>query len=259
MNTLAMLRQRPHTSVSQLKCFLQCPRKYFYQYVERCEPDFRPVALAFGTAWHAAIGHHLLYETTPEEVQSVFRDTLAREVEGGRAPVLFEDEEDLGMCIDLGVRMLDTFIERVDQPDQVIGVEVVFSLELADPSTGEILPVPLIGAIDALVVEKNKPCIWELKTSKKKWAADQLEFDLQPVAYKLGARVHEVFDPQLKLIVATKNKKPDVQVETVVRHRADEEELAHVAMSVLRAVDAGVDHPLRGWQCRSCQHASGCR
>jgi hypothetical protein len=28
---------------------------------------------------------------------------------------------------------------------------------------------------------------------------------------------------------------------------------------VLRAVDAGVDHPLRGWQCRCCQFAGACR
>ena len=63
-------------------------------------------------------------------------------------PVLFEDAEDLGQCIDLGARMIDTFIGKVPRPDQVLGAEVPFSLGLADSKTGELFPMPLIGALD---------------------------------------------------------------------------------------------------------------
>lgn len=258
MLTLDVLRSRPHISVSQVKCFMQCPKKHSMIYLDRIKPEFRHIALAFGTAWHAAVGDYLMHGTGTDETSEVFRDVLAREVQDGEVPVLFENDEDLGECIDLGVRMLDTFVGRVPRPDRVLGVELAFSLNLADSKTGEVFPTPLIGAIDAVVVDNDRSAIWELKTGKKKWTADQLEFDLQPTVYRMGARVHDVNDPELKLVVTTKTKTPAVQIETVTRTERDERELVDIVASFLRACDAGVDHPLRGWQCRSCPYAGRC-
>ncbi|HQP39546.1 MAG TPA: PD-(D/E)XK nuclease family protein [Polyangiaceae bacterium] len=258
MVTLSDLRQHPHVSVSQLKMFVQCPRKYSYQYIERQMPEFRSIALAFGSAWHEAIDSYLVHGTDTNETTAVFRDALAREVRADDVPVLFDDDEDLGGCIDQGARMLDTFIGRVPRPDLVLGVELAFSIELVDPDTGEQLPAPLIGAIDALVVENDTPEIWELKTGKRKWGADQLEFDPQPTAYQMGARVFDIEAPELKLLLTSKGRKPDVQVERLVRNKKQEDELALLAASVQRAIEAGVDHRLRGWQCKTCQYAGRC-
>jgi hypothetical protein len=58
--TLSDLRGLPHTSISQVKTFLQCPRKFRFLYVDRVPAEFRPIALAFGTAWHETIAAHLL-------------------------------------------------------------------------------------------------------------------------------------------------------------------------------------------------------
>ncbi len=258
MVTLSDLRQRPHVSVSRLKTFVQCPRKYSYQYIERQMPEFRSIALAFGSAWHEAIDSYLVHGTDTNETTNVFRDALAREVRADDVPVLFDDDEDLGACVDQGARMLDAFIARVPRPDLVLGVELAFSLELVDPETGEQLPAPLIGALDALVVENDTPEVWELKTGKRKWGADQLEFDPQPTAYQMGARVFDIETPELKLLLTSKGRKPDVQVERLVRNKKQEDELALLAASVLRAVEAGVDHRLRGWQCKTCQYAGRC-
>jgi PD-(D/E)XK nuclease superfamily len=136
MMTLSDLRGIPHFSVSQLKIFLQCPRKHRFQYVDRFLPEFRSIALAFGTAWHHAIGAYLLppvkEQPAPrEELQALFRDALSAEVLSDSIPVLFEVDENLGQTIDLGVRMLDTFIGRVPVPETVLGVEVPFVLEIA--------------------------------------------------------------------------------------------------------------------------------
>ena len=257
MITLRDLRRRPHISVSQIKTFVQCPQKFFFQYVERATPAFKPIALAFGTAWHLAV--EALLEREPEqEVRQTFRDALVRQVQSDAVPVLFEDEEDLGACIDLGIKMLAVFHKTVKMPDQVVGTELPFCIKLVDPETEEVLPVPLIGAIDAVVEDQNKTTIWELKTAKKKWSQDQLAFDLQPTAYKMGARVHGFDGPEAKLIITTKTREPAVQEEVVPRSKAEEQELVRVAASVLRAIDAGVDHPVRGWQCRGCQHAGRC-
>jgi putative RecB family exonuclease len=261
--TLSDLRGLPHFSISQLKTFLQCPRRYRFHYIDRLELEFRPVALAFGTAWHETIGAHLLPPVKDQwlsraELQARFRDSLTAQVNEDGPPVLFEDEEDLGKTVDLGLRMLDTFILRVHRPDQVLGVEVPFVLEVAHPVTGEVASVPVIGGIDAIVVDEAKTDVWELKTGKRKWSADQIEYDPQPTAYTMAARELGHGGPAVKLLVTTKTTKPDVQVTMLVRRRGDEREFAETVLDVLRAVQAGVDVRIRGWGCRSCAFAGRC-
>jgi hypothetical protein len=68
--------------------------------------------------------------------------------------------------------------------------------------------VPLVGALDALVVENGKPVIWELKTSRKRYSAIELDLAmLQPTVYTVGARVLDVEDAEVVVIVATKAKR----------------------------------------------------
>ena len=169
-----------------------------------------------------------------------------------------EEEQDIGSVIDVAMRMLDVFLARVPLPEQVHGVEMPFRLKLMHPVTGEVHPVPLVGATDAIVEQAGRPVVWELKTAKKRWSADQLDFDLQPTAYGMAARTLGYKDARLTLLVTTKGKQPDVQVEHLVRHRRDELELVETAFAVARAVKAGVDYPNRGWQCRTCPYAHAC-
>jgi CRISPR/Cas system-associated exonuclease Cas4 (RecB family) len=299
MTTLAELRSKPHTSISQLKAFLQCPKKYEFQYITKIMPAFRPLALVFGTAWHTAIGCYLLgtgdiQPPTEEELQDVLRDELARGIAAEDVPVLFEEEEqDVGAVTDVAMKMLHVFLEKIPLPTRVLGVEVPFAVQMADDVGGEVLPMPLVGALDAIVEEEQpeeiqpgeeqrradapggtpaqaepeerprgnttpRRTIWELKTGKKKWSRDQLDFDMQPTAYVTAARALGHGDTAVKLLVSTKGKTADVQVERLVRHDRDERELVQVALSVHRAVAAGVDHPLRGWQCSTCPFAYAC-
>ncbi len=264
MLTLAALRAKSHTSISQLKTFIQCPRKYFIQYIKGAMPAFRPLAHVFGSAWHETIAEHLTRsrrdrQVPVDELRAHLHDGLVHGMDRDDVPVLFDEEEqDIGSVIDVAMRMLDAFLARGPGPDRVHGVEVPFRLRLAHPVTGEVAPVPLVGAIDAIVEQAGRPVVWELKTAKKRWSADQLDFDLQPTAYGMAARTLGYKDARLTLLVTTKGKTPDVQVEQVVRHRRDELELVETAFAVARAVKAGVDYPNRGWQCRTCPYVHAC-
>lgn len=238
--------------------------RYFIQYIKGALPAFRPLALVFGSAWHATIAEHLTrsrpeHQVPVEELRAHLHDGLVRGVDRDDVPVLFEDEEqNIGAVIDVAMCMLDVFLARVPLPEQVHGVEVPFRLKLVHPVTGEIHPRPLVGAVDAIVEQRGRPVVWELKTGKKRWSADQLDFDLQPTAYGMAARALGYKDARLTVLVTTKGKNPDVQVEHLVRHRRDELELVETAFAVARAVDAGVDYPNRGWQCRTCPYAGAC-
>ena len=259
-HSLIELRKKPHTSVSAIKEYLLCPRRFFLHYILKIEPAFRPVALVFGSAWHTVISRWLLRDGVEHaELQEHLRDELVARIQGENN-VLFDDaDEDEGTVVDTAVSMLDVFLAKVPRPEQTLGVEIPFELELAHPQTGELLDAPLIGALDAVVLEGGKGAIWELKTAKKKWSPDQFEFDLQATAYGVAAR-HEGYDgAELRFLITTKTKKPDVQRETVVRHRGDEDELVEIAFGVRTAVEAGVDYPNRGWQCGTCPYAGECR
>lgn len=258
--SLIELRKKPHTSVSALKTFVSCSRRYFLQYVLKVQPAFRPAALVFGSAWHETIG---VWLTDPnvgaEQLQQHLRDGLTARLRGESNVLFDDDDEDEGSLVDMAVRMLDAFITLVPRPEKTLAVEWAFQLALAHPLTREVLPVPLIGALDAVVLEGGRGAVWELKSGKRRWSADQFEFDLQATAYGMAAREGGYDGVDLKFLITTKTAKPDVQRETVIRHRADERELAEIAFGVHRGVEAGVDYPNRGWQCGTCAFAAACR
>lgn len=259
--TLHELRRKPHTSISAVKEYTMCPRRYFLHYVEELQPAFKAAAAAFGSAWHATIGHWLTRENVmQEELETYFRDDLAARLHESRVPVLFDDEdENAGRLIDSGLKMLRVFLTRVSRPRAVIGVEVPFSLDLTHPTTGELLDVPLVGALDAIVTEQEQKFLWELKTAKRRWAADQVEFDVQVSAYKLAARHLGHADATLRLLVMTKTVHPEVQTEDPVRHSAEVDEVVDLVFGVHSAIRAGADHRIRSWMCRSCPYADPCR
>lgn len=257
---LSELRRGRHTSISRLKESLTCPRRYFLRHELKVTPDFRPAALALGVAWHAVVDEWLTRNATTEQLQDQLRDHLRAELVESDIPVLFDaEDENEGRFIDLALKMLRTFVARMKRPEKVLGVEVPFALELVHPATGEVLDVPVIGAIDALVVDQGRTALWELKTGAKRWSVDQCETELQISMYLHAAQEKGLVDPALRIIVTTKAALPTVQVADVSRTTADIHELIETFFSVSRGIAAGVDHPVRSWMCKSCPYASSCR
>lgn len=268
--SLDLLRTRPHLSVSAMKMWLACPRKFRLHYVDRVPASHRSIALVFGHAWHELLGHVLLLhrrgeESRPADLKDYFAAALEREIQSDGPPVLFEEDEGLRELVDTAAAMLEAFLQSVPlpQPSQVLHVELPFRLELSDPDTGEVLPVPLIGAIDAVVGDERRLELWELKSGKKRWSEDAVLFDFQPTAYRMAVRsmsARRLERPKvhLKLLVTTKAKNPDVQLEELVRTGADERNLMETAASIVRAVQAGCAHPVRGWPCKTCEYGHVC-
>ncbi len=260
--TLSELRARPHTSVSALKTYLQCPRKFRLKYIDREKPAFKPVALAFGTAWHVAIGAYLQASKPGDvlgvgDVLSVFTSTLQSELEADDIPVLFDDDQDTQRLLETASKMIAVFAQKVPLPSRVLGIEQAYAMNITDPDTGDPL-LPLIGSIDAVVEYDGRMEGWELKSACKKWSADQLEFDMQPTAEKMGLRALD-YHCDVVMVITTKTQKPDVQIERVTRGVHDDTDLVATIASVERAVAAGVDHPVRGWGCRGCPYAGMCQ
>ena len=250
--------QRPaYLSVSQLNQYLGCPRAYFFRYIEHAEQEFRSAAFAFGTAWHRVFGAWLVENPGVDPLVDLFKTALDTELTGD-VPVLFDEDQSIDGMTTTVRGMIEVLQTRVSRPDVVYAVERAFSLELAHPITGQVLETPLVGAIDAIVDVGGKVQIWEAKSAKKKWSADQMEHDIQTTAYVMAARELGFEEPEPVLVVATKTRKPDVQIEHLLRYPGDERELAELAVGVVKAIDAGVDFRNRSWRCRGCAYAGAC-
>lgn len=264
---LAKLREGLHVSASQLRTFLICPRRHALQYQRGVPPAFVPQAVAFGSAFHAALGCYfgLIKETGAapvlDELASVFRDAWANAADGP-VPIQADDEEGVADPTDKAVAMLSAFLAHAAELPlpEVIEVERAFALDVIDPSTGEQLEERLVGAMDLVVREHGRLVVTEIKTAARKWSSDQLRFDSQITAYQLGAAALGWGEVGLRYLVITKGtKKPAVQVADVMRDAQDVDDFLHTIVGVLRAIDAGVSYPLREtWKCRTCPHAHAC-
>ena len=256
-----------YTSVSQVKCWLRCPRQFELRYVRGVATEFLPVNLAFGTAVHEALAAHyceIKASGTPlrrDLMLDVFRFAWER-ARDGKVPLQGDEDEevDVHALTDKGVTMLHSFAEHAAKapPFEVVAVEHPFTVPLHDPDTGEILEEALVGFIDLIIVEKGQRMVVEHKTAARKYGADQLDHDLQMTGYKIAARSAGMGEVGLRFQILVKTKVPTVQVADIERTAQDEDDFLRTAGGVLKAIDGGVSYPIRGWQCRGCPYHHAC-
>jgi len=253
------LRAAPHTSVSAIGCWIRCSESFKHRYILRTPPSHRPAALAFGSAIHSALAafyeHLQAYGEKPpvDLLHDTFTGRMDVEVADTSIPLLLDDNEDAGSLKDMGVGLLTVFHRDGLVPDgRVVGVEVPFSVDLADPETGEVGDVPLVGAIDAIVVHGGKTVLLEHKTAARKFTQDRLQHDLQPTAYRYASRSLGILRPGLAFQVLMKGRKPGVDVLAVERTDDQVIEMLNTVAAVLRGIGAGVFYKNRGWACGDC-------
>ena len=255
-----------YTSVSQVKTWLKCPRQFELKYVRGVEPAFVPVNLAFGSAIHEALAAYygeIKASGGPlrrDLLLDVFRSAWERAREGAVPLQVEEEGEEVSQVVDKGVSLLHAFYDHAGRspPLRVEAVEMPFTVPLRDPDTKELQEEALTGFIDLLVNNGGRRTVYEHKTSSRRYGEDQLRFDLQVSAYKLAAREAGLGEVALRFQVLVKTKVPAVQVADVTRDAQDEDDFVRTAIGVLRAIDAGISYPIRGWACRSCPYRRAC-
>lgn len=254
-----------YISVSQLKCYLSCPMKYRLRYVEGVTPAFMPLALAFGTAFHKALGFYYgaVAETrcAPEldELVSIFNDAWQK-AKSGNIQLQADDETSDTDPSDKAATMLAAFIEHAATGPlpEVEAIEHSFAVDVHDPDAGAVIEEKLVGVFDLVLRDGDRRVVVEHKTSVRKYTSDQCQYDPQLTAYHLAGRQLGLGDVGLRYQVITKTKKPTVQVEDVSRGERDEADFLRAVTGVLRAVGTRAFWPNRGWQCRSCPFAHAC-
>lgn len=257
MSAASALRAEPHLSVSQISTWLQCPRKYRFQYLDRLPWPAVPSSLVFGTAVHAglaALSQARLEgdEPTLDDLHGAYRVAWAAE---GK-PVEMKDGETPEALDAMAKAMLAVALE---QPrTRVLAVEEPFRVELAPG-----VP-PLVGVIDLIEERDGRAVIVEHKTGAQRFTDQRVADDYQPTAYALAALemelpgVQSIEDVEVRFNVLLKLKKPVIDERPTRRTARQANELREVATAIWAAREAGIFPPNRGWACATCPFRQAC-
>jgi putative RecB family exonuclease len=241
-----------------------CPRQYEHRYILGTPPSHRSGALAFGSAIHTALA--LFYrrimdqqpEPSLEELESSFADSWAEQL-GHPTPVLLDEKETEDSLNDMGVALVRVFHAQAERPHQVLAVEEPFSVEITNPTKGEVFEERLVGAIDAVVMDADgQTRILEHKTASRRWTEDKQAYDLQVTAYALIAPMIGFDTAQVNVQLFLKQKKPAIEIINLNRTSQDKRDLMQIINGCLISISAGAFYPRRDWQCRGCAYSGPC-
>ncbi len=244
-----------HLSYSQINCYLTCPLRYKFQYVDKIAPTFTAAALAFGSAIHESVA--AFYQTRlegdelrPDQMMDVYMDSWRR-----AEKVKFfngDNEDSLG---EKATQLIQTVRVDVDTGIEILGVEEFFEFPLGG------LP-PLQGFIDLIEQSADGTAtIVDLKTAAKKPSSANVQANLQLTCYAVGAESLG-FDPDqinLRLDVLLKTKAPEmVLLETRIAEE-DRHRFIRLVYGVWSGIEREVFFPRQDWHCSQCAWATECK
>jgi CRISPR/Cas system-associated exonuclease Cas4 (RecB family) len=254
-------------SKSQLTTYLQCPRKYRFQYVEGRTWEFMPAALAYGKAIHQAAAcfyqHFQESRTKPELDAVLLAFTSAWSGECSKLPpVKFQGDVGPVKLEEQGRALLTLFHQEI-QPREIYAVEMPFCTDLVNPATGEVLEVKLVGFLD--LVEKDQDgsvIVAEIKTSSKRYSEGEGENRLDGFTYAYALKrlgIVGACEPLLiRYDILIKTKTPAFQQIFYNRGPEDDRRFLRQINEVLRAIDRQAFYPNFGWWCAGCPFQTPC-
>lgn len=184
-------------SASKMKTFLECPRKFYYSYINRM-PRRDTEIFTFGSAVHHAletvtiprIGNPSYFTQQDVEVaHQAFREYMCRAVDNSSVV------EDTSLFPE-GERLISEELARKNkelQPEEILAVELEFDLEFEEG-------VRIYGFIDKLVkLNETTLLVEDYKTSRVPLSWEEARTDEQLSMYDLAVRALYPQYPNVKL------------------------------------------------------------
>jgi CRISPR/Cas system-associated exonuclease Cas4 (RecB family) len=255
-----------HISNSQLKTFLTCSQRHYFQYVRGLPWEFMPDYFPFGRAIH--IAGKAFYLALKETGKRISMDDLIDHFikswdQESQKEIRYQKGQTKETLKDMGAEMLRAFYEKV-APRRILGVEVPFSVNLVHPDGGETLPCKLSGVFDLIESDEDgNLLIAELKTGSKRFTDDQLDLDFQGTLYsyalnRMGFQTNGG-NTLVRYDLLLKQKKPTMEPYYAVRGRVHFKWAFQLIRKGLKAIELGIYFPTPGWQCKECPFRTACK
>jgi putative RecB family exonuclease len=255
------LTGRDYVSWSAISTFRTCPLKYKFRYIDGLPEESVSAALIFGSGIHTAVEQHfqaiLSGDPKPDIDRLMFAYRSALLPHDPDA-IQFGSSETRASLDALATRMLTAFLSSpaASVQGRVLGVEEEIRGMLVKGMPD------LYGRVDLLTEDSDSLVITDIKTSRGKWSAEQVEDSGEQLL--LYSHLASEISPGKKLktrfLIVTKTKEPVVEEHVrEVEPTAVKRTLAGVAR-VWRAIESGVFYPAPSvMSCSSCGYRAACR
>jgi putative RecB family exonuclease len=252
---------RPYVSWSAISTFRTCPLKYKFRYIDGLPEESVSSALIFGTGIHTAVEQHFQAALSGDEQPDVERLMFAyRSAWLPHDPdvIQFGSTETRASLDALASKMLTAFLNSpaASVHGRVLGVEEEIRGMLVEGTPD------LYGRVDLLTEDSDSLVITDIKTSRGKWSAEQVEDSgEQLLLYShLASEISPGKTLKTRFLVLTKTKEPVIEEHVrEVNPAAVKRTLASVER-VWRAIESGVFYPAPSTvSCAGCGYRAACR
>jgi putative RecB family exonuclease len=255
------LTGRDYVSWSAISTFRQCPLKYKFRYIDGLPEESVSSALVFGTGIHTAVEQHfqaLLSGDPKPDLDALLFAYRSAWLPHDPDAIQFGSTETRASLDSLAGKMLTAFLNSpaASVQGRVLGVEEEIRGVLVEG-------VPdLYGRVDLLTENPDSLVITDIKTSRGKWSAEQVEDSGEQLL--LYSHLASEISPGKKLktrfLIVTKTREPVVEEHVrEVEPAAVKRTLAGVER-VWRAISAGNFYPAPSTVgCAGCGYRTACR
>ena len=249
------LRELPHWSYSAMQCYLTCPLKYKFRYIDNAEPERTGSCFLFGKAFHAALSERARIgrDMSEREVCDVFEDFFKAETDAAEN-LVYKPNEDYDSLLQTGFKMVKVACENWQDDFAVQSVAETFSVSVPG------LSKPLIGEFDLVVTDGQDNCICDIKTAACKWPVGKVDKDLQASAFCFAFRELYGEKPLFRFDVYTKTKSPTVNNYYTLRTDNELDRFVSLANQIEKSVNSGNFYPNEtSFGCGECQFRDRCK
>jgi putative RecB family exonuclease len=255
------LTGRDYISWSAISTFRTCPLKYKFRYIDGLPEESVSSALVFGTGIHTAVEQHFQAILSGEEQPNIDRLMFAyRSAWLPHDPdaIQFGSTETRASLDALAARMLTAFLNSpaASVQGRVLGVEEEIRGLLVDG-------VPdLYGRVDLLTEDDDTLVVTDIKTSRGKWSAEQVEDSGEQLL--LYSHLASEISPGKKIatrfLVLTKTKEPVIEEHTREVDPVNVKRTLVGVERVWRAIESRVFYPAPSvMSCSTCGYRAACR
>ena len=247
---------REYISPSRLNCWLSCPLKWFFRYIEGIRTPTTP-ALFVGKACHA--GLEVYYRHRQLGVTLGVDDVMRRMAESWAALVDeekmdFDSTDDEAAMRQQVANLVRVYLDNVPKDEKPLAVEVAAEAPLVDPDTGEDLGIPLVGVIDLVLNNEAGPIITDFKTAARSSEPMEITNEIQLSSYAwLHRQITGQHEGGLEIRSLIKTKVPKTEFHPYpARTEVHFARLLAVIREYLDALDAGKFNFRPGFSCGMC-------
>jgi putative RecB family exonuclease len=259
--TARELTGRDYISWSALSTFRTCPLKYKFRYIDGLPEESVSSALVFGTGIHTAVEQHFQAILSGEEQPDVERLMFAYRsawLPNDPDAISFGTKETRESLDDLAARMLAAFLSSpaASVQGRVLGVEEEIRGMLVEG-------VPdLYGRVDLLTEDSDSLVVTDIKTSRGKWSAEQVEDSGEQLM--LYAHLASEISPGKKIatrfLVLTKTREPQIEEHVREVEPASVKRTLAGVERVWRAIEGQHFYPAPSMMnCSGCGYRAACR